>query len=291
MWQHRSERQILLNDVAPAPPDDPEVVLVVTSNRSSPRLDWVVSAVDVVTGEIRWDRKVLRAAVTPDAAVVLEEDGRLIGLSAMTGEPLWETTADTSSSDLFSVGGAILETDDRAGTRGWLRAAADGRLLFDDEVHRHGLPMPGRTDVERWVELVTTADEVALVEDGKVRWAVPQPDAACCVSSHVPAEEQAAAVLLAEGTRLRLDRRDGEVLSDRDLRDLQATNTTLAGRFVLAADEPIRDRAMPLRLTDTSDPAGWRVVATLAEGQVVAVLPEGDVLLLADDRVHRVTSP
>ncbi len=60
---------------------------------------------------------------------------------------------------------------------------------------------------------------------------------------------------------------------------------------MLAADEPIRDRAMPLRLTDTSDPAGWRVVATLAEGQVVAVLPEGDVLLLADDRVHRVTSP
>jgi hypothetical protein len=291
VWQHRSERQILLNDVAPAPRDDPEVVLVVTSNRISPRLDWVVSAVDVVTGEIRWDREVFRAAVTPDAAVVLEEDGRLIGLSATTGEPLWETTPDTSSSDLFSVGGAILETDDRAGTRGWLRAAADGRLLFDDEVHRHGLPMPGRADVERQVELVTTVDEVALVEDGKVRWSVPQPDAACCVGSHVPAGEQAVAVLLAEGTLLRLDRRDGEVLSDRNVRGVQATNTTLAGRFVLAADEPIRDRAMPLRLTDTSDPAGWRVVATLTEGQVVAVLPEGDVLLLADDRVHRVTSP
>jgi hypothetical protein len=75
------------------------------------------------------------------------------------------------------------------------------------------------------------------------------------------------------------------------VRDLQEPNIALAGRFVLAADEPIRDRAGSLRLIDTSDPARWPVVATLSEGQVAGVLPEGDVLLLTNDQLHRFTSP
>jgi outer membrane protein assembly factor BamB len=290
VWQHRTEREILLNDVAAAPRDDPEVVLVVTSNRTAPRLDWVVTAIDTVTGEIRWDREVVRAAVTPDAAVVLDEDGRVTGLAAATGEPMWENTPETPPDELHSVAGAILETDDREPTRGRLRAAADGRLLFEDDVRLHGLPMPGRNEVEHRSEIVTTAAEVALIEDGEVRWTVPQPHAACCVSSHVP-PEGAVAVLLTDGTLLGLDRGDGEARSQRDVRHLQETNTTLAGRFVLAADEPIRDRAGSLRLIDSSDPARWRVVATLSKGQIVAALPEGDVLLLADDEVHRLTSP
>jgi outer membrane protein assembly factor BamB len=291
VWQHRTERQILLNGVAAAPRDDPEVVLIVTSNRSSPRLDWLVMAIDVATGEVRWDLDVVRAAVTPDAAVVLNEDGRVTGLAAATGEPMWETTPDTAASDLFSVAGAILETDDQQGTHGRLRAASDGRLLFDDEVHRHGLPMPGRDEGEHRNEVVTTTAEVALVEDGRVSWTVPQPRATCCVSSHVPAEEGAVAVLGSDDSLMHLDRRDGDVLSHRDAGELQEANMTLAGRFVLAADDPIRDRAGSLRLVDASDPSGWRVVATLSEGQVVAVLPEGDVLVLADEQVHRLTSP
>lgn len=290
VWQHRTERVILLNDVAAAPRDDPEVVLVVTSNRIAPRLDWVVTAIDVVTGEIRWDREVVRAAVTPEGAVVLDENGRVTGLAAATGDPMWEITPDTPPEELHSVAGAILETDDREGARGRLRAAADGRVLLDGEVRHHGLPMPGRNEVERRSEVVTTAAEVALIEDGAVRWTVPQPQPDCCVNSYVPAEGSVAA-LLADGTLLRLDRSDGEVDAERDGFDLQESNTALVGRFVLAADEPIRDRASSLRLVDTSNPAGWNVVATHSESQVVAVLPDGDVLLLADDEIHRLTSP
>jgi outer membrane protein assembly factor BamB len=290
VWQHRTDRVILLNDVAAAPRDDPEVVLVVTSNRTAPRLDWVVTAVDVVTGEVRWDREVVRAAVTPDGAVVLDEDGRVTGLAAATGEPMWEITPETAPEELWSVAGAILETDDRERARGRLRGAADGRLLLDGEVRHHGPPMPGRNEVERRSEVVTTAAEVALVEDGQVSWTVPQPDAPCCVSSHVPAEGPVTA-LLTDGTLLRLDRDDGVVRLERAGLYREEPNTTLVGRFVLAADEPIRDRANSLRLLDTSAPTGWRVVATHPEGQVVAVLPEGDVLLLADDELNRLTSP
>jgi outer membrane protein assembly factor BamB len=177
VWQHRTDRVILLNDVAVAPRDDPEVILVITSNRSAPRLDWVVTAIDVLTGEILWNRDVVRAAATPHAAVVLNEDGRVSGLAAATGEPMWEITPDDPPSDLYSVAGAILETDDLESTRGRLRAATDGRLLFDDEVHRHGLAMPGRNEVEHRSEVVTTAAEVALIEDGEVSWAIPQPHA------------------------------------------------------------------------------------------------------------------
>lgn len=292
-WQHLTDpgHVSLLNDVAAAPRDDPEVILVVTSNHLPPRLDWAVTAIDVVTGEVRWKRDVVGgAAATPDAAVVLDEDGRVSGLAAATGEPIWEITPDDPPSELYSVAGAILEAGDQESDRGWLRAAEDGRLLFEDEVHRHGLVMPGRNEVEHRIEVVTTAAEVALIEDGAVNWAVAQPHAACCVSSYVP-PAGAVAVLLADGTLLRLDRDSGAALSDRDVGDLQETNTTLAGRFVLAADEPIRARAGPLRLIDTSDPAGWGMVATLTEGQVVVVLPEGDVILLANDQLHRLTNP
>lgn len=290
VWQHRTEQAILLNDLAAAPQDDPEVVLVVTSNRSAPRLGWVVTAVDTVTGEIRWDREVVRAAVTPESAVVLDEDGRVTGLAAATGEPLWEVTPDTPPDELRSVAGAILETDDRDRERGRLRAAADGRLLLADEVHLHRLPIPGRNEVEHRSEVVTTAAEVALIEDGELSWTMPQPNAACCISSHVPAEG-AVAALLADGTLLHLDHSDGEVRSERGGPARPKPNTALAGRFLLATDEPIRERAGSLRLVDTSDPARWRVAATLAEGQIVAALPEGDVLLLSDDRLHRLTSP
>ena len=292
-WQHRTdpEHVSLLSGAAAAPRDDPEVILVVTSNRFAPQLDKGVTAVDVVTGEVRWTREVAGgAAATPDAAVIVDEDGHVSGLAAATGEPIWEITPDDPPSELHSVAGAIIETDDRESDRGWLRAAEDGRLLFDDEVHRHGLVIPGRNEVEHHSEVVTTAAQVALIEDGAVSWAVAQPPATCCVSSHVP-PAGAVAVLLADGTLLHLDRDTGAALSHRDVGDLQETNTTLAGRFVLAADEPIRDRAGPLRLFRTSDPEGWRVVATFTEGQVVVVLPEGDVILLADDQFHRLTKP
>lgn len=293
VWQHRTDpvHVSLLNDVAAAPRDDPEVILVVTSNRLPPRREWAVTAIDVVTGEVRWKRDVVGgAAATPDAAVVLDEDGRVSGLAAATGEPIWEITPDDPPSELYSVAGAILEAGDQESDRGWLRAAEDGRLLFEDEVHRHGLVVRGRNLVEHRIEVVTTAAEVALIEDGAVNWAVAQPHAACCVSSHVP-PKGAVAVLLADGTLLRLDRDSGAALSERDVGDLQETNTTLAGRFVLEADEPFPDRAGPLRLIDTSDPAGWRLVATLTEGQVVGVLLEGDVILLANDQLHRLTNP
>jgi hypothetical protein len=292
-WQHRTDPDHVsqLSDVAAAPRDDPEVILVVASTRISPRRDWAVTAVDVVTGEVRWKRDVVGwAAATPDAAVVLDEDGRVSGLAAATGEPIWEITSDDPPSELHSVAGAILEAGDQESNRGWLRAPEDGRLLFDDEVHRHGLVVRGRNLVDHRIEVVTTAAEVALIEDGAVSWAVAQPHAACCVSSHVP-PAGAVAVLLADGTLLRLDRDSGAALSDRDVGDLQETNTTLAGRFVLAADEPFPDRAGPLRLIDTADPPGWRPVATLTEGQVVGVLPEGDVILLANDQLHRLTNP
>jgi outer membrane protein assembly factor BamB len=187
-WQHQTDRAVLLNDVAAAPLDDPEVILAITSNQAAPRLDWVVTAIDVVTGEIRWDRDVVRAAATPDAAVVLDENGRVSGLAAATGEPMWEITPEDPPSDLYSVAGAILETDGLEWTRGRLRAATDGRLLFDDEVHRHGLTMAGDNEAKRRGEVVTTAAEVALIEDGKVSWARPQPHADCCVSSFVPPE-------------------------------------------------------------------------------------------------------
>jgi hypothetical protein len=290
VWQHRTEQAILLNDVAAAPRDDPEVMLVVTSNRSSPRMNWVVRAIDTVTGEIRWDREVVRAAVTPESAVVLDEDGRLTGLAAATGEPLWEVTPDTPPDQLHSVAGAILETDDQDGDHGRLRAAADGRLLLADEVHRHRLPKPGRNEVEHRKEVVTTAAEIALIEDGELNWTIPQPHVACCISSHVPAEG-AVVGLLADGTMLHLDHGDGEVRSERDGPVLPEPDTALAGRFVLATDEPIRERAGSLRLIDTSDPTTWRVAATFSQGQLVATLPRGDVLLLADDRLHRLTSP
>ncbi len=289
-WQHRTDQVIRLNDVAAAPRDDPEVILVATSNRTHPRLDWAVAAIDVVTGEIRWERDVVRAAVTADAAVVLDEDGRVSGLAAATGEPIWQVPHDDPPTELYPVAGAVLEVDDGDRTRGRLRAADDGRLLLDDEVHRHGLLIPGRNEVERRIEVVTTATEVALVEDGAVRWVAPQPQAGCCVSSHV-LPDGAVAVLLEDDTLLHLDRDRGAALSDRDVSDLQESNSTLAGRFVVASDEPIRDRAAPLRFFDTADPAGWPVVATLSEAQVAAVLPEGDVLLLANDRLHRLTSP
>ena len=289
VWQHRTDWQIRLSDVVAAPREDPEVILVITSTRTAWPLDRIVTAIDAETGKIRWERDVVRAAATPDAAVVLDEHGRVSGLAPATGEPMWETTPDDPPTELHAVAGTILESDDQDGTRGRLRAAADGQLLFDDEVHRQGLAMSRHNALERRIEVVTTTAEIALIDDGRVSWATPQLRAGCCVSSFVPPEGPVA-VLLADGTLLRLNRDDGQALSDRGVRDIQEPNTTLAGRPVLAADEPIGHRAGSLRLVDTSDPTGWRVVATLAHSQVSAVLPEG-TLLLTDAQLQRLINP
>ena len=289
-WQYRTTQAVLLNDVAAAPRHDPDVVLVVTSNRTAPSLDWVVTAVDLRDGTLRWERTVLRSAVTPDAAVVLKEDGHVIGLDPRTGEPTCEATSAKPPSDLWSVAGAILETEDPHARSGHLRSAAQGRPLLQAEVYRHSLPMPGRTDVQRRTGLVTTATEIALIEDGELRSAVPQRQASCCVSSHVPGDGPVLA-LRDDGVLLRLDRTDGEVLSARDVHELQETNTTLAGRFVLAGDDPIRDRPMPLTVYDAADTRGWRPIATLPDSQAIAVLPDDDVLFLVGTEVLRLTSP
>ena len=278
----------IVHDVVAAPSGEPEVVLAVTAPQGPFPSDWVVNAVDIRTGTIRWSREVVRAAATPYGAVAMEEDGRVIGLDPATGESRWTLTPSGPSPELRSVAGAVLEGDGSdLASNSRLRSAAAGQPLLDDAVQRHGIPTIGRTETQHRAELVTTAEQLVLVVDGQVRWSIPQPQVGCCVSSYLA--EDHAAVQLGDGSVLVLDRADGTVAGEHDrIRFQVATETALVGRFVIAAYEPISDRALSLRVFDAQ---AHHLVATLPASRVLAALPDGDVLFVVNDEVVRVTSP
>jgi hypothetical protein len=227
---------------------------------------------------------VVRAAATPYGVVVLDEDGWMLGLDPVTGESRWALTPSLPSPDLRSVAGAVLESDLASTSR--LRSAADGQLLLNDAVQRHGVPMIGQTETQRRAELVTTAEQLVLVEHGQVRWSIPQPQVDCCVSSYLA--EDHAAVQLGGGSVVVLDRGDGTVLDEHDrIRFQVATGNALVGRFVIAAFEPISHRALSLRVFHAQ---AHHPVATLPASRVLAALPDGDVLFVVNDEVVRITS-
>jgi outer membrane protein assembly factor BamB len=286
-WQLWFDEPVVLQDVAVAPANDPEVVLVVTATRVAPTLGWIVTAVGIDDGAIRWQRDVARAATTTQAVVVDDGDEVLLGLDPLTGDTRWEVSHASVLRDPRSLAGAVA-IDDWSGAAPVTRllSADDGDPLLPAFVQHDSVAFAG-TVSGRGAAIVTTGHHVAFVEDGTIAWTIEQPDSPCCSSSHVDAER--VVVQLADGTQRLLDRADGSVRDERDAPAEQDGNTsTLIGRFLVVTDGPLRDRPATLRFLDAAD---GEPVAVLAESQLVAALPDGDVLVLADGDVTRVTVP
>jgi hypothetical protein len=288
VWVARTDHPIALHGVAAAPSSHPEVVIAVTSRRDAPATGWEVIAMDVRDGALRWRREVVTAAVVPDGAVVLTDADRILGLDPLTGETRWEGTARTPDPALRVVAGAVLEEDASAAEAGGsLLSAVDGRRLTDGIVVRHGPPALARTGSQLRAEVVSTDDEIVLVEDGRVRWAIPQPGSGCCAGSHLAPHRITAE--LEDGSFLVLDRDDGDtVRHEPGLHAEIGEDRALVGRFVVSTDRPLRDRPMPLQV---HEPDRNQLVATLPRAEILTILPDGEALFLVDEDVVRITGP
>jgi outer membrane protein assembly factor BamB len=277
-----------LHEVATAPREEPEILLVSTSQPTPFGTHGTVTAVAMGSGNIRWTRDATAATVTPDGVVVTTEDGQLVSLDAVTGVLRWEVSSTVPSPQVRSVAGAVLVSDGSDDDlSGHLLSAADGRPLLEGTVQRHGSPTIGNAPFDGGAELVVSAMQVLLIEEGEIRWAVPQLAAACCAGDHVT--ETHVVAKLDDGRLVVRDRTDGSGVAEHAAIRFQFDSETfLAGRFVVAAYEAIGGDSASLRVFDAEE---RHLVAKMPGARVLASLPDGDVLFATGGHVFRLTSP
>ncbi|HEU4849316.1 MAG TPA: PQQ-binding-like beta-propeller repeat protein [Terrimesophilobacter sp.] len=134
-------------------------------------LDGIVSSVDLLSGELAWERKLaadvsLAAAVVDGIAVVVDRAGAITAFDLGSGERVWSEDTGHLASSVVTADGAIIV----AGQDGLFRAydAASGTHLW---ALRYGGFLRSFADLGSSVVLVTNEATIAVeARSGVVEW-------------------------------------------------------------------------------------------------------------------------